>query len=197
MKDKILEYFALLGQIITFFCCFASIINVIPHITVFLARLKAKEITEENIMLYAEEVKTLSSKIKKNEDKLVNMYYTVCDEVENELSTLKEEVKYHLTNRNYETIINNHIKYENVLPLIENEGYYKILRVLIELGKRGIDINVLSNSEKRYLDNLDYIASNLDNLYKNQKQETFGEKQRRIDEEYLDFTKPKTFKKKR
>lgn len=182
-KNKRLEHFAFIAKTITLICCLINIHAIISYIIIFIAKKKAEEITTNNKLLYDKEIQSLNIKIEKEQQILLNIYYNACDEVEKDLSPLKEEVKYHITNRNYETLINNHTRYENILPLIENEWYYKILCTLIELGKKGININSLSNEEKRNLDKLNFLAQKLDYIYNEQKQETLGERQRRWDEE--------------
>ena len=184
-KDKNLERVGLISQIVILMCSLANMNAILSLIAVFWARLEAKDITAEDKEYYQKQIDTLSNNISKKSDVLLDIFYETCDLVEKNLSPIKEEVIYHLKNKNYGQIIDNYSRYEDVILLIENDAYANLLLILTEYGRRGIPFSELSKEEKAFIDLICYNANEMDKFI-DKKSETFGQKLRKSNDKYLD-----------
>lgn len=180
-QDKKLEHFALIGQIIVPICCLINMHSLISYLVVFIARKKAEKITRDNMEMYDRKISLLIRWQAELNEILNDIYYNTCDEVEKQLEPLKEEAKQYLASKNYEMIISNFHNYENVLPLIADEGNLRLIYTLCELARNGININSLSKEELEFLDSINYIS-----LEKQNNEETLGERLRRLNEARLE-----------
>ena len=199
-KDRRLELFALISQFITFVGIFFDKSILFSFIVIFFAGIKAEEITIENQEEYFNEIINLCHKIERENSVLLDMYYDTCDLVEEILTPLKEEALYLLKNRNYSELLDNYTRYEDVLILLEDGGYYHLLWVIIELGRNGITFSKLSSEEKRFLEFMNYNAENLEKVCGTKEHESLGMKVRKLNEEYIKQKteeSSKVFKKKR
>ena len=118
--------------------------------------------------------------------------YKTYDEIEEKLQTIKKEAEHHLKDKNYDEILKNAKKYENVLPLIENSGYYQILLYLIRCSNIGINsMTEIPAEEKQILEIADYEAKQIEKTQKQNplKHKTLGEVQREFDEKMEEMIK--------
>ncbi len=181
-RNRRLERIELICQIIALISCFFNL-TAIPYCLLITAAYKyGKKLNVEIENDYIKEINKTSTKLLTDIKRAKEILYETCDIVEEKLQTFKNEAEWHLKNRNYDEILKNYQKYENVLLLIENDCYNNILSYLIYIAKSGIkNINDIPETDKYLLNMVGLEAIQIDKTEK-QKHKSFGKKQREIDE---------------
>lgn len=191
---KHLQLFALIGQIIVMICCLFNIYSLPYYIVISITSKYVKKISNEANEEYYSKINKESDKTLKAIQRSKNIIYETYDIVEKKLQTIKNEAEHYLKVRNYDEILRNAKKYENIIPLIENEKYCQILLYLIKCANAGINsMSEIPASEKNILDYAYLQAQYIEKIQKEnpKKHKTLGERQKDAEEEMENAIKEK------